>query len=262
MNSSKFDKALITGASSGIGEALAYRIAAEGIPLILIGRNEGKLTQVAKQLPVEVQVIAADLVNREERQLVIDAIHRQQPQLIVNNAGQGLYGEAAEHDTRRQMEILDLNAGALQELTLESIKMLKKAGKKGAIMNISSAAAFQVFPYFAVYSATKAFVNQLSESLDAEERENGIRVLAACPGMVATNFRSRSGGKTNPDERSSKMTAEFAASEIWNQIVSGKSIRAFDWRYRLATFLSKWIIPKGMIVSLLKKRIRSFIERD
>lgn len=256
-----FKRALITGASSGIGLALAKLMASKGIPLVLTGRDEKKLLELARKLDVDVQTIAADLSRPEERQLVIAAIHQLKPDLVVNNAGQGLYGEAVFQDLTKQKQLLEVNVNALHELTIEAVSTMKKEGMHGVVMNISSAAAFQVFPYFALYSATKSFVNQFSESLNAELNKDGIYVLTSCPGMVTTNFRVRSGGKVDNSKKRQFMAADFAAAEIWKQIQSKQSVRVFDWRYRFLTFLSKWIVPKRLLLYMMKNSIRSVVEK-
>lgn len=255
----KFDLALVTGASSGIGETLSYFLADKGIDLIIHGRNAQRLEAVAEQLrqKVKVTILRADLGKEEERATVVEAIHTLKPDLIVNNAGLGLYGNALTHETSKQMEILNVNGNALLELSLEGARTMISAGKKGVIMNISSAAAWPVFPGFAVYGASKSFVNQFSESFDEETKPYGIRVLAMCPGVVKTNFRGRGGGVYVKGEMTAKdlMSTEFVAQEIWDQIQSGRKIRIIDWRYRVLTFLVKYIFPKSIVANLVRKSI-------
>ena len=153
------------------------------------------------------------------------------------------------------MQIAEVNAMALLELTLEAAKALKTHNKSGVIMNISSVAGFFIFPYFAVYAASKSFVTDLSQSLDYELCNDGIRVLAACPGVVDTNFRVRSGGTPAPD-KTGMMTSQFAAEQIWNQIKQTKPLHIFNWKYRLAVFM-KHFIPQSLYVKLLMKSIKN-----
>ena len=126
-------------------------------------------------------------------------------------------------------------------------------------MNISSAAAFQVFPYFSVYSASKAFVNQLSQSLDYELKPHGVRVLASCPGMVATQFRRRASGgfEAQPPSSSAVMTPYYAAQKIWSQIQKRKPLDIFNWKYGLMAFLSKYVLPKSWVASKIADSIES-----
>lgn len=252
----KHSLALITGASSGIGRALCDILAAQGINLIITGRNIDQLEETANALrgKVTVQIVQADLAKIQERQVIVELIHQRIPDLLINNAGLALYNKAIDYPTEKQMQILEVDGMALLQLTLEAAKALKSAGKKGVIMNISSVAGFFTFPYFSVYAASKSFVNTLSQSLDYELRPDNIRVLAACPGMVDTNFRVRSGGKPAQD-KSGLMSATFAAQQIWKQIERVKPLHIFNWKYRLALF-AKQFVPECIYVQLLKKNIR------
>lgn len=251
--------ALVTGASSGIGKALSRKLASEGIALILTARNLARLEALAEELrtQVHVDVIAADLVNREERKKIVAAIQELSPDLLVNNAGYGFYGNAIDYQTKEMLDMLEVDGGALLEFSLEAARVWVAQKKSGVIMNISSSAAFQIFPLFAVYSAAKAFVNQFSESFDQEMRPYGIRVLAACPGVVTTGFRSRAAGGTRGEggEERWAMTVEFAADEIWKQIQRRQTLHVFDWKYRLGVFFSKYVLPKWLVARVLKGEI-------
>lgn len=253
----KHSLALVTGASSGIGRALCDILAAQGIELMINGRDLDHLEETAKALrsKVPVQVVQADLANRNERRVVVELIRQRAPDLVINNAGLALYNDAINYPTEQQMQILEVNGMALLELTLEAAKALKAAHKKGVIMNISSVAGFFIFPYFSVYAASKSFANSLSQSLDYELSPDGIRVLAACPGMVDTNFRQRSGGTPTVDKRG-LMTALFAAEQIWKQINDNKRLNIFNWKYRLAV-LARQFIPQFLYVKILQKNIKN-----
>ncbi|CCB87363.1 putative uncharacterized protein [Parachlamydia acanthamoebae UV-7] len=259
MTSIKFTKAFITGASSGIGEALCNLLANKGISLLLTGRNEGRLQhlQQALQHQVEVSFFVADLGMQEGRQLAIKKMHQEKPDLVVNNAGFGLYGEALTYETSEQMEIVNVNLLAPFELTLEAARTLISSRQRGVILNVSSAAAFDIFPTFTTYTATKTFINAFSQSLDFETQPYGVRVFASCPGMVSTSFAQRaSGGELSSqleDERLS-MTSAYAAEQIWQQIEKEKIIHIFDWRYRVGIFLSHFF-PQKWLAGYLKKRI-------
>lgn len=259
-NHPQFNLALVTGASSGIGEALCELLASKKINLIINGRNVAKLNELAAKLRhnVDVTVLPADLAHSDERAEFIEKIYQFLPDLVINNAGFGLYGEALTYETKTQLEILEVNGNAVLDLTLESARALISANKKGVIMNVSSAAAMQVFPCFAIYAATKVFVNHFSESLDYEMKPYGIRVLASCPGMVETKFRIRAGGFPTPNQSHPKiMSASFAAKEIWHQIERGKSLHVFNWKYRLATFLTRYLLPKKWVADGVRNHIES-----
>jgi len=235
MDKLTFKKALITGATSGIGEAFARLLASKGIALILTGRNEAKLQALTQELRAE--GVIADLGQPEGRGVVAAKIREQKPDLVVNNAGLGYYGETFQSSIDEQMEILNVNSAAVLELTLEATRLWIQTQQKGVVLNISSAVAFAPFPLLAVYSASKAFVNQLSRSMDYETKPYGIRVLAACPGRVATEFSKRAGSHTQQKSHSSheSMTPEYAAGQLWLQIEKGQNIRIFNGWYRFLT---------------------------
>lgn len=257
-----FSLALVTGASSGIGEALCHLLASKGIPLLITGRDAAKLERLAAALQERVVVTAfsADLTDAAQRCTVIEKIHEYHPDLVINNAGMGLYGNAMTHSTQEQMRVFTLNADAVLELSLEAARTMMLHHKQGVILNVSSAAAFQVFPQFAVYAAAKAFVNHFSESFDEEMRPYGIRVLSSCPGIVKTAFTERAGGLPTALDAALAMSPEFAAQEIWQQIQKGKTIHLFDWKYRVASYLTA-LIPKRLRIAILKKCIANKISR-
>jgi short-subunit dehydrogenase len=249
-----FSLAFITGASSGIGEACATLFADRGIPLILSGTNQERLEGVANECrkKVAVEIFLADLSTPEGRSLAISKIWNRCPDLIINCAGFGFYGNALSFPTSSMSQMVDVNCKAVMELTLEGARALVANKKKGVILNVSSAAAFQVLPYFTVYAATKTFVNSISQAFDFEFSPLGVRVLASCPGVVQTRFQERAAKGRRPADVPFKMTKEFAAKQIWMQIEKEKPIHLFDWRYRILTVLSK-LLPKKILFSQFKK---------
>lgn len=258
MVNKSFGLALVTGASSGIGEAVARHLASQGIPLILTGRNYERLEALSKELPVRSTIVQADLLKKEERAKLIEIIHREAPDLIINNAGVGLYGDLLTRETGEQMDMIDVDVKALVEIAIEGARTLVSKGKKGVILNVASAAAWPIFPCFAVYSASKAFVNQFTRSFDAEVSPYGVRIQSACPGMVDTQFRVRAGGdEYNDTYGATRMTADFAAKQIWKQIQSGKTIRIFDIKTRLLVLLARYFLPDSLVAKVMSKTIRS-----
>lgn len=258
----RFTKALVTGASSGIGEAVSRLLATKKIPLILTGRNADRLRSLAEQLgsQVEVEWFTADLGDSAQRNLVIDKIHKSAPDLVINNAGFGLYGDILTHETEKQMAIFKIDAEAVLELSIETARVLVSEGKPGVVLNVSSAGAFQIFPSFAVYVASKAFVNSFSESFDEEVKPYGVRILAACPGVVSTRFTERAAENRDESKKQkaeiTAMTSEFAAEEIWRQIEKGKPVHIFNWKYRFLTFITR-LLPKKLVLGILKKSIQA-----
>lgn len=256
-----FSRALVTGATSGIGEDLCHVLAKNGIPLLITGRNVDRLNQLTTTLQSQADTISfpADLSTAEGRQAVIDNINEHTPNLIINNAGFGLYGDAWSHTTHELMDILTVNANAVLQITMEAAQTLRAHHQHGVIMNIASVAAFHACPNNAVYGAAKSFVVQLSQALDFEMAPHGIRVLTACPGVVATNFNNRAGG-VNPSQNFLTMTSTFAANEIWKQIQSGKRCHLFDWKYRLITFLGHFL-PVDLKAKLIQQSISDRLKK-
>jgi short-subunit dehydrogenase len=185
--------ALITGASSGIGEAFAWELAKRQMNLVLVARSEAKLQQLAQQLAekfkIQVEVLVEDLSLPGAAKAVFEAVTQKglTVHLLINNAGFGDCGAFADRQLNRQVEMIQLNIVALVELTHLFLPQMQQR-RSGAIINVASTAAFQPLPYLSVYAASKAFVLSFSEALWAENRSCGVRVLAVCPGPTETNF--------------------------------------------------------------------------
>jgi short-subunit dehydrogenase len=266
MNKQKFTLALVTGASSGIGEELCHLLASKGIGLIITGRNTAKLEHLANSLKSTEPVIpiTADLSDPMGVQIIIDTIHEHCPDLVINNAGYGLYGAALSHSTDEGLKLIEVNVAAVLELSLEAARTLIAQNKKGVIMNVSSVAAFLPFPNSTVYAASKSFVTHFSMAFDYELQDQGIRVLNACPGMVKTEFAERAGGAAMLEEQKLAMTAKYAAEQIWWQIQKGKLTYIFDWKYRWLLKLAN-ILPTRLVMRLvgtsIARRISSSILR-
>jgi short-subunit dehydrogenase len=185
--------ALVTGASSGIGEMFARELVERGANLVLVARSQDKLEALAEQLRdrsgVSVDALACDLsepgagavlaARLAERGVRID--------VLVNSAGFGLFGQLHEADTARTSQQVQLNVTALTELTCALLPQMC-ARNCGTIVNVASTAAFQPLPYMAVYAATKAYVLSFTEALWAETRGTAVRVTAICPGATDTAF--------------------------------------------------------------------------
>jgi uncharacterized protein len=250
------ERAFITGASSGLGRALCHLLADKGIPLIITGRDQSKLEVLAHELKVPVICQAVDLADPTSRSGLVRLLHNEAPTLIINNAGFGLYGESLDHPSQEQLDILEVNAKALLELTLEGARAMIDRKERGIILNISSAAGFFPFPLFSVYAASKAFVTHLSQALDVEFAPHGVRVLTCCPGQIATSFRARAakGFPQKADLRT--MSAEKAARLIYRQIEKGKPLQIIDWRTRILTSIAR-LLPNPLLLKILKASLTS-----
>lgn len=190
-------KALITGASSGIGETFARHLARQGTDLVLVARRLARLEALATELSgahgVRVQVIDQDLSLPDAPQRLLERVEGEIDGL-VNNAGFGMRGALAEQEEAAVMRMLDVNVRVLTGLTRKFLPgMLQR--RAGSIINVASTAAFQPIPYMAVYAATKAYVVTFSEGLAQEVGPRGVKVVVLCPGATATEFSDIAGTK-------------------------------------------------------------------
>ena len=220
--------ALITGASSGLGEEFALQIAPRVRKLVLVARREALLNDLAERIrsrypQVAVAVFAADLAHPDGREVLLDTLTECGfiPDLLVNNAGLGDYGEFATAGWEKLRAMLQVNIEALTHLTHQLLPQMILRG--GAIINVSSLASVIPIPDFAVYAATKAYVTSFSEALRIELKEHHIPVLAVCPGPVRTEF----GTVARRDESSPGMPARDSFYVPKEQVVR-ESLRALD----------------------------------
>lgn len=222
-DTASFSCALVTGASSGLGEEFALQIAPRVGKLVLVARREPLLLQLADRIRakfphVAVAVFAVDLQRSSERDQLVAALAEKGflPDLLINNAGLGDYGEFLSAEWARIQSMLDVNIEALTHLThLLVPEMIRRGG--GAIINVSSLASVIPIPDFAVYAATKAYVSSFSEALRIELSEHHIRVLALCPGPVRTEFgkvsRRSPDGPGMPSKKSFYVPKEQVVAE-------------------------------------------------
>jgi hypothetical protein len=183
--------ALVTGASSGIGEEFARQLAARGHDITLVARRTNRLQALARELrqrhTVKVTVNTADLATSAGRAPVAAMLRTKGPWLLVNNAGFGTRGRFVDLDPEREAEEVELNVVALHELTA-AVTAGNVAARQGAVVNVASTAAYQALPYMATYAATKAFVLHFTEALAIELQGTGARAMALCPGPTRTEF--------------------------------------------------------------------------
>lgn len=186
--------ALVTGASSGIGDRLAHRLAERGHDLVLVARDQGRLELLAKELEgaynAAAQVLPADLTDPVQLQVVEDRCHdRDAPiDVLVNNAGVGSFGPFHTLDVDTEVREIQLNVVALVRLTHAAAAEMAARGR-GGILNVSSLAGFQPSPAMAVYSASKAFVTSFTEAVHEELKGTGVSVTVLCPGFTHTGFQ-------------------------------------------------------------------------
>jgi short-subunit dehydrogenase len=190
--------ALVTGASSGIGAALARELASRGHALLLVARREERLQSLATELAadhgVPVEPIACDLAGEAGRDRLVSEIQGRgrSVEMLVNNAGFGYQADFATSSRERVLGIVRLNIEAVVDLTSRFLTGMVER-RRGAVINIASTAAFQPLPGSAVYAASKAFVLSFSEAIRTELRGTGVSVTAVCPGPVRTEFMEVAG---------------------------------------------------------------------
>ena len=247
---------LLTGASSGIGYEMATQLAAKKMNLILVARSETKLKKLQNELiakhGISVQYFVKDLSNV---QAAIDLYKDvQQENLIVshlvNNAGVGNYGNFTETSLEEELSMIQLNVSSLVVLTKLFAKdmMIRKSGR---IMNISSLVAFLPFPYFAVYSASKAFVKAFSETLAAELEGTGVIVTSLYPGTVDTGFTTNDMQSTNLHKSKPMHPKEVAAQGV-KHLLSGKGKKVVGFQNWFNSKLSSFM-PDSIMMKIKKK---------
>ncbi|MDH4169729.1 MAG: SDR family oxidoreductase [Acidimicrobiia bacterium] len=186
-------RAVVTGASSGIGEALARRLSQAGTHVVLVARTQSRLDELADQLggPDRATVLVADLADRAGVAPVAELIAGEpEIDLVVNNAGFGVSGAIAESDVERQLAMIDVNVRCLTQLSHAAAAAMAPRGR-GGILNISSVGGYVPAPSFAVYGATKAYVTSFSQALHAELESAGVHVTCVAPGFTRTEFQDR-----------------------------------------------------------------------
>jgi uncharacterized protein len=220
--------ALVTGASAGIGKALAEELARGGTNLVLTARRRDRLEALAQQLSAshksQTKILVADLVQPDAPQQIFQFTAQQQLQidLLVNNAGFGAYGEFHTVDTQRFLDMVQVNCSAVVHLThLYLSEMI--ARRRGDILIVASTAAFQSVPYISTYAATKAFDLLFAEGLAEEAKPYGVRVCALCPGSTESEFGEVAGQTGVAASKRHRETAEKVARVGLDALAAGKS---------------------------------------
>lgn len=223
---------LITGASGGIGRALAEVFASHGDNLILCARGEKKLAEAASSLiakyKISASVLAADLTEPNAAQKLAERCEKAglSPNIIVNNAGFGDYGVFLDSDLEKQRNMIALNVSALVDMTYVFGNIMRKRGS-GRILNIASCAAFAAGPYMSIYYASKAFVLSFSQAVAEELRGSGVTVTALCLGPASTGFEKAAAmsGKSTMFKKIRPVSAESVAKTGYKAVMSGRTVK-------------------------------------
>jgi short-subunit dehydrogenase len=204
-------KALVTGASEGIGRALAKALARDGYQVTAVARNEARLRELVQELGPGHDHVKADLGQRVDVERIAGRFAQEHYTLLVNNAGVGVGGDFVELPVEKELELLRVNCEALVVL---SHAFLRAAKEGDALVNTSSTLALVPMPGTGIYCATKAFVTSLSESLWHEQKKRGVYVMGLCPGLTRTEFASRAGMTDRPPENLFESPEQVAAAAM------------------------------------------------
>jgi short-subunit dehydrogenase len=248
---------LITGASAGIGTALARVFAGHGHDLVLVARREDRLNALADEIAASGRarpaVIPLDLERRDAVAMLAGELSGRglEPAFVVNNAGFGLAGAAAALDRAQQLAMIDVNVRALTELSLAFVDSL--ARHRGGILNVASIAAFLPGPGMAVYYASKAYVLSFSEALHHELADRGIKVTALCPGPVQTEFQVRSGMELPAAAKFFELPPARVAEIGYAALMRGQRVAIAGTGNRLAVALMRFV-PNALLLRLVDQR--------
>lgn len=214
--------AIVTGASSGIGEEFARQLKSRGYDVVMVARRKDRLEKIAGEIG-GAEIIEADLTTPTGMAAVTDRIARGDVRMLVNNAGFGINGVFGETPIERELEELDLNVRALTQLTHAALGPMK-AKKTGTIINVASTGAFQPVPYMSTYAATKAYVLSFSEGLHEEAKQYGVMVTCLCPGGTRTEFQQVAGVDSESMPRLSWMMPDAVVKAALDGAAKGRGI--------------------------------------
>lgn len=257
----EWERALVTGASSGIGEAFARRLAADGTDLVLVARGRGGLERVADDVRdhhgVTVEILAADLGTAPGCAPVMERLRDAGApiDLLINNAGIGISGLFGEVDLDRELALIDLNIAALVRLTHAAVGGMRERGH-GGLINVSSVASLQPYPNGANYGASKAYVTSFSKAIHTELDGSGVRVLALCPGFTRTSYHHAAGIRRTPIPDRLWLRPDEVAAEGLAALRAGRAVRVVGTAYKAWAGVTK-IVPDVLLRRLLARAGRN-----
>lgn len=231
-------KALVTGASSGIGKEMAKYLSSKGYDLILVSRDEKRLENLQSELKTNSKVIAMDLSKQENVLSLCDQIKDENIDILINDAGFGAFGNFYETNLENEINMIETNITALHILTKFCLKNMRNKNY-GYILNVSSIASFEPGPLMATYYATKAYVTSLSRAISKElqKEKSKVQVSVLCPGPVNTNFNNVAGVKFSIKPISSEYVAKYAIDKLLKgkrTIIPGKVSKCLHLMAKIA----------------------------
>ncbi len=254
-------KALITGASSGLGRDMAKVLSYMGYDIIAVARREELLKELKETLPTEVTVVKCDISSEEECMTL--SRYAKETDILINNAGFGVFGAFSKNELSNELKMLDTNVRALHILTKIFLEEFRKKNS-GRILNVASLAAFFPGPLFAGYYASKAYVLRLSQSIAEELRreKSKVKISVLCPGPVHTGFEKASGvsfGKGTEKTKGIILESEAVAEYAIRKMLSGKEVIVPGFLMKVGVFmrhiLSDKMLAKALYFIQSKKMI-------
>lgn len=211
-------KALITGASSGIGREIALYLSDLGYDIIVVARNELALRDLQREVKTKVEVVSMDLTDRENVWKLHEMYKREPIEVLVNDAGFGVHGPVTETDLEKDLDLIDLNITAVHMLTKLFLKDMKKRNL-GYILNVSSISGFLSGPLMAEYYASKNFVLSYTKAINAELKKEGseVHISCLCPGPTKTNFNKTAKVEFKVKPYSAEYVAEYGVNKMFEE---------------------------------------------
>lgn len=256
---------LLTGATSGIGEALAHQLAERKHNVLLVARNEQKLKKLCEELSnkngIEAQYLVADLSKSHAPDEVFEEIQKRKlsVNVLVNNAGIGSSGEFVTNDLPSELDMVQLNIASLVALCRLFLPAMVKR-KSGTLINVGSLASFFPSPYMTVYAASKAFVRSFTEALTEECKPYGVHVMLFCPGLTSTNFMKTPANDNEWGRTLVKgaytQTSEQVAAEMIQAMEKKKTLHISGRRNSLQMNLVRALLPNATIAKIFAERKR------
>lgn len=212
--------------------------------LILVAKDKKKLEKVQESLPTKVTIIVADLANEQKVKELYVLLKKENIDILINNAGFGVFGDFTETDLNRELEMIDTNIKAVHLLTKFFLKDMEK-NNSGYILNVASSAAFQPGPLMATYYATKSYVYQLTEAIYYEQKKKGtnVHISVLCPGPVETNFNNVAGVKFGVKPLKSSYVAKYAIDEMFKE----KMLIIPGFTMKCAKFFGRFVSDKFLL---------------
>ena len=239
-------KALVTGASSGIGRDIAIELGRRGYDLILVARNEEKLKETAKNIKTNVKIILKDLSSKENCIQLYEETKSDNIDILVNDAGFGVHGKFVDTDLNKEIQMIETNITAVHILMKLYLKDMVNRNS-GHILNVASMGAFGPGPLMSAYYASKAYVYRLSEGVKTELKKNNskVKISVLCPGPVRTNFNKVAG----VDFAAPSLSSEYVAKYAVNKMLKNKFSIVPGTLMKITRFLEK-LAPHNLVSNI------------